>query len=81
MTAYNLPPGVSLQDIEDQSGPHIADEDVQLDHIPNVRECRALRRRFAARKFYPNVWHINERGNVDLLVIGYNGAKIVQSWV
>jgi len=31
--------------------------------------------------YWPNVWHINERGNVDLLRIGWNGAVIVKSWV
>ena len=59
----------------------MTDDDLKLDHIPDVRECRELRRRFKVEGFWPNVWHINDHGNVDLLVIGYNGAIIEQSWV
>lgn len=56
-------------------------EDIKLDHIPDVAECRQLRRRFQADGYWPNVFHVNDHGNVDLLCIGYNGAKIVRSWV
>ena len=59
----------------------MTEDDIKLDHIPDVAECWQLRRRFKADGFYPNVWHINERGNVDLLTIGYNGAMIERSWV
>lgn len=59
----------------------MSDDDLKLDHIPDVAECRKIRRRFASDGFYPNVWHVNERGNVDLLCVGYNGAKIIESWV
>ena len=59
--------------------PDMADDDVKLDHIPDVRECRSLRAKFEADGFWPNVWHVNERGNVDLLSIGHNGAKIVKT--
>lgn len=59
----------------------MTDDDLRLDHIPDVKECRQILHKFAKDGFYPNVWHINERGNTDLLVIGYNGAKIVKSWV
>ena len=59
----------------------IEDDDLRLDHIPDVKECRDIRRQFKAKQFWPNVWHVNERGNTDLLSIGYNGAKIVASWV
>ena len=61
--------------------PDIADDDVKLDHIPDVAECREIRRNCNIEEFWPNFWYVNERGNVDLLSIGYNGAKIVQSWV
>jgi hypothetical protein len=57
------------------------DDDIKLDHIPDISECRKLRIEMKSRNFWPNVWHINERGNADLLSIGYNGAKIVKSWV
>lgn len=59
----------------------IEDDDIRLDHIPDVKECRELRRQMKADQFWPNVWHVNERGNTDLLAIGWNGAKIVKSWV
>ena len=59
----------------------IEDDDLRLDHIPDVTECRKIRQQFKARNFWPNVWHINDHGNIDLLSIGYNGAKIVSSWV
>ena len=61
--------------------PEIEDDDVRLDHIPDVAECRELHEKFKADGFWPNVWHINERGNTDLLSVGWNGAKIVKSWV
>ena len=57
------------------------EDDIKLDHIPDVAECRQLRRQFKVDGFWPNVWHINDRGNADLLSIGWNGAKIVRSWV
>lgn len=59
----------------------MSDDDLRLDHIPDIAECRQLRRQFQADGYWPNVWHINERGNVDWLSIGYNGARIVRSWV
>lgn len=65
------------QSFEDYS----CDEDLKLDHIPDVAECRQLRRRFGQNQFWPNVFHVNDHGNIDLLVIGYNGATIVKSWV
>ena len=58
-----------------------SDDDIKLDHIPDIAECRALRRQFSKDQFWPNVWHINDHGNADLLAIGYNGARIVKSWV
>ncbi len=63
------------------NGPEIEDDDIRLDHIPDVRECRALRAQFQADGYWPNVFHVNDHGNVDLLAIGYNGARIVESWV
>jgi hypothetical protein len=59
----------------------ILDDDIKLDHIPDVSECRQLRRQFAKDNYWPNVFYVNDHGNVDLLAIGYNGAKIVKSWV
>lgn len=64
-----------------ESMPNIADDDVTLDHIPDEFECWRLMAQFNQDNFWPNVWHINERGNVDLLRIEYAGASIVQSWV
>ena len=61
--------------------PDILDDDLTLDHHPDIRECRQLLAKFRADGFCPNVWHINERGNTDLLSIGHNGSKIVKSWV
>jgi len=61
--------------------PDIADDDVKLDHIPDTKECRQLLAQFDQEKFWPNVWHVNERGNTDLLKITARGAKIVKSWV
>ena len=58
-----------------------AEDDIKLDHIPDIAECRTILREFKRGNFYPNVWHINDHGNVDLLAIGYNGARIVRSWV
>jgi hypothetical protein len=60
---------------------YYSDGDLKLDHIPDVAECRQLRRQFEHGAFWPNVFHVNDHGNVDLLVIGYNGAKILKSWV
>ena len=59
----------------------MCDDDLRLDHIPDVAECRKIRKQMDVDRFWPNVWHVNERGNVDLLSIGYHGAKIVKSWV
>lgn len=59
----------------------IQDDDVKLDHIPDGRECRALLKRFAAERYFPNVYHINDHGNVDLLRLTTRGAHIVRSWV
>ena len=66
---------------DDEDKLEFCDDDVRLDHIPDVRECRQLVRKFKADNFFPNVWHINDHGNVDLLAVGWNGAKIVKSWV
>jgi hypothetical protein len=57
------------------------EEDLKLDHIPDVSECRQILKQWEQDQFWPNVFHINERGNVDQLVIGYNGAKIIASRV
>ena len=58
-----------------------SEDDLKLGHIPDVAECRQLRRQFEREQFWPNVWHVNDHGNADLLSIGYNGVKIVQSFV
>jgi hypothetical protein len=59
----------------------ILDDDLKLDYIPDVSQCRKLLAKFNKDKFWPNVWHVNDHGNVDLLAINYNGARIVDSWV
>lgn len=68
---------------EDTDRPDIADDDVRLDHLPDVDEVRELLARFEAESFWPNVWHVNERGNVDLLSLNAETgeATIVRSWV
>ena len=66
---------------ETTEGPDILDDDIKLDHLPDVAECRQILLYCKDQQFWPNAWHINERGNVDQLIIGYNGAKIHQSWV
>jgi len=58
-----------------------ADDDIRLDHIPDVKECRQLLAQFKAQSFWPNVFHVNDHGNVDLLRITTRGARIIQSWV
>jgi hypothetical protein len=70
-----------IKEEDDNAPPDFADDDIRLDHIPDVSDCRKLLRGMKQKQFCPNVWHINERGNTDLLRIGYNGAKIVKSWV
>ena len=60
---------------------YYSDGDIKLNHIPDIAECRQIRRQMEGDGFWPNVFHVNDHGNVDLLVIGYNGAKILKSWV
>ena len=59
----------------------MSEDDLKLDHIPDAKECREIKAKMNAEKFWPNVWHVNERGNVDLLIISRTGASILQSWV
>ena len=66
---------------EETLGELMCDDDLKLDHIPDVVECRKIRKQMERDQWWPNVWHINDHGNVDLLSIGYNGAKIVRGWV
>lgn len=60
---------------------NIQDDDLRLDHIPSVAETRHLLAQFKRAGFWPDVYHVNDHGNVDLLSLGYNGARIVKSWV
>ena len=71
----------SFMDMEGQHEPELLDDDLVLDHIPDVKESREIRKRFDKQRFWPNTWHVNERGNTDLLRVGYNGAVIMESWV
>ncbi len=59
----------------------IQDDDLVVDAIPDVRQCRIMIREFKKQNYFPEVYHVNERGNTDLLAIGWNGAKIIKSWV
>ncbi len=70
-----------MEEMEENEPLEIGEDDLKLDHIPDVKECRELRREFKQQNFWPDVWHVNDHGNVDLLAIGYNGAKIIKSWV
>lgn len=66
----------------EDGGPAIQDDDLILDHIPDGPQSRALLAEMAREKFWPNVWRVNERGNVDLLRLRRRGgAVIVASWV
>ena len=61
-------------------GPNIDDDDItvsDLDEIPGVVE------RMNREQFWPNVWHINERGNTDLLSVNADTGhyEILKSWV
>ena len=61
-------------------GPTIDDDDItisDLDEIPAVVE------RMNREGFFPNVWHINERGNTDLLSVNADTGhyEILKSWV
>ena len=61
-------------------GPNIEDDDItvsDLNEIPDVVE------RMNRDGFFPNVWHINERGNTDLLSVNADTGdyKILKSWV
>ena len=61
-------------------GPDISDDDItisDLNEIPEVVE------RMNREQFFPNVWHINERGNTDLLSVNADTGdyKILKSWV
>ena len=61
-------------------GPDIDDDDItisDLNEIPEVVE------RMNREQFFPNVWHINERGNTDLLSVNADTGdyKILKSWV
>jgi len=70
-----------IEELEETFDEVYSEDDIKLDHIPDVKEGREILRQFDKDQFWPNVWHVNERGNVDLLSIGWNGAKIVRSWV
>ena len=61
-------------------GPNIDDDDItvsDLNEIPDVVE------RMNREQFWPNVWHINERGNTDLLSVNADTGhyEILKSWV
>lgn len=85
-SVLNLETGETIEDGNEDENEETLDElmtedDLKLDHIPDVSECRALRRQFSKQNFWPNVFHVNDHGNVDLLSIDENGATIVKSWV
>lgn len=45
----------------------INDNDIRIDHIPSISECRELLAMFKVQGYYPEVFHVNDHGNVDLL--------------
>jgi hypothetical protein len=59
----------------------IEDGDVTLDELPSAEKCAELSARFEREGFWPNVFRINERGNVDVLVIDGDTYAIVGGWV
>ena len=86
---YNMPPGVHTymipgnepEDDYNEDILDIQDEDITLDEFPDVKECRALLKQWKEDNFYPNVYVINDHGNVTLIAVGYNGCREIKSWV
>lgn len=67
---------------QDENGEEfeMMDDDIfieDFDEVPEVIE------RMNADQYWPNVWRINERGNVDLLSINLKTGEyeIYRSWV
>lgn len=58
----------------------IQDDDIK---ISDFNEIESVIEQCNKDQFYPNVWHINDHGNVDLLSINFDTGeyKIVESWV
>lgn len=47
-------------------------------------ECiKAIANDMIKNNFYPDVWYINDHGNIDLLAISVNSLEttVIQSWV
>jgi len=61
-------------------GPSIEDDDIT---ISDLNEIPVVVERMNRDGFFPNVWHINERGNTDLLSVNADTGdyKILKSWV
>ena len=70
-----------IDEIAESFQDYYSEGDIKLDHIPDVAECRKMLCAMKAVRFWPNVFHVNDHGNVDLLTVGYNGARIINSWV
>lgn len=83
MIFHKARPGTSVLICTDDDGERIEilDGDYVLSGIPDAKECRALLAEMKAAQYWPNVWHVNERGNADLLRITTRGARIVASYV
>jgi len=61
-------------------GAIIDDDDII---ISDFNEIPAVIERMNKEQWYPNVWHINERGNTDLLLVNSDTGEysILKSWV
>ncbi len=64
--------------------PDIQDDDYVISHRENfdIRLAEIVDE-MNFDKFWPNVWFINDHGNVDLLAVNAETGKytVVQSWV
>ena len=81
---WTLEPFAAESDARDAGefrfGPDISDDDIT---VADLSEIPAVVERMNREQFWPNVWHINERGNTDLLSVNAETGhyEILKSWV
>ena len=58
----------------------LADDDILLSDWDDLGAAISHANR---EQYWPNIWHINERGNVDLLSVNFDTGEysILHSWV
>ncbi len=59
----------------------IQEDDLKLDDFPSISACRELIKQWKQEGFFPNVFVVNDHGNVTQIAIGYNGYRIAGEWV